>query len=231
MQNNEGLISEKENGNNNIWTRCETRTRKDEVLCGHKRCIECGGCEIACKNENNVPPGIARIRVVTVNEGQPGETNVAVPCMQCSNAPCVAVCPVDALFNRADGIVHVNKETCIGCGYCLYACPFGAPQFPKGSPFGKRGVMDKCTYCAGGPEEAFSAVEQELYGSNRIAEGKLPMCASVCSTKALVAGDAEEVATWFALAPQPEARGMCGVQERPIQLTRIIESGFLNRFR
>ena len=49
-------------------------------------------------------------------------------------------------------------------------------------------------YCAGGPEEAFSAVEQELYGSNRIAEGKLPMCASVCSTKALVAGDAEEVA-------------------------------------
>ena len=83
-----------------------------------KRCIECGGCEIACKNENNVPPGIARIRVVTVNEGQPGETNVAVPCMQCSNAPCVSVCPVDALFNRADGIVHVNKDTCFGCGYC-----------------------------------------------------------------------------------------------------------------
>jgi formate dehydrogenase iron-sulfur subunit len=54
--------------------------------------------------------------------------------------------------------------------------------------------MDKCTYCAGGPEEAFSSEEQELYGSNRIAEGKLPMCASVCSTKALVAGDAEEVA-------------------------------------
>ena len=79
-----------------------------------KRCIECGGCEVACKNENNVPPGIARIRVVTVNEGQPGETNVAVPCMHCSNAPCVSVCPVDALFNRADGIVHVNKETCIG---------------------------------------------------------------------------------------------------------------------
>jgi formate dehydrogenase iron-sulfur subunit len=54
--------------------------------------------------------------------------------------------------------------------------------------------MDKCTYCAGGPEEAFSTREQELYGSNRIAEGKLPICASICSTKALVAGDAEEVA-------------------------------------
>lgn len=159
-----------------------------------KRCIECGGCEVACKNENSVPPGIARIRVVTINEGEPGETNVAVPCMHCSKAPCVAVCPVDALFHRADGIVHVNKETCIGCGYCLYACPFGAPQFPKGSAFGARGVMDKCTYCAGGPEVAFSDRERRLYGANRVAEGKLPACASVCATKALVAGDAEEVA-------------------------------------
>jgi len=159
-----------------------------------KRCIECGGCEVACKNENNVPPGIARIRVVTINEGEPGETNVAIPCMHCSKAPCVAVCPVDALFHRPDGIVQVNKETCIGCGYCLYACPFGAPQFPKGSPFGARGVMDKCTYCAGGPEVPFSERERRLYGANRIAEGKLPMCASICATKALVAGDAEEVA-------------------------------------
>jgi formate dehydrogenase iron-sulfur subunit len=157
------------------------------------RCIECGGCEVGCKNENEVPFGIQRIRVLTVNEGQTGETNVPVPCMHCSNAPCVGVCPVDALFTRADGIVHVNKETCIGCGYCLYACPFGAPQFPTNALFGSRGVMDKCTYCAGGPVEAFSAKEHTIYGSNRVAEGKLPMCASICATKALVAGDAEEV--------------------------------------
>ena len=157
------------------------------------RCIECGGCEVACKNEHDVPKGISRIRVVTVSEGVRGETNVSVPCMHCSKAPCVAVCPVDALFSRADGIVHVNKETCIGCGYCLYACPFGAPQFPTASPFGARGVMDKCTYCAGGPEEVHSDREMQLYGRNRVAEGKLPICASVCATKALVAGDAEEL--------------------------------------
>ncbi len=158
-----------------------------------KRCIECGGCEVACKNENGVPPGIARIRVVTVNEGEPGETNVAVPCMHCSNAPCQTVCPVNALHTRDDGIVQVDKTTCIGCGYCLFACPFGAPQFPKGALFGARGVMDKCTYCAGGPEVPFSEREQRLYGSNRVAQGKLPMCASICATKALVAGDAETV--------------------------------------
>jgi formate dehydrogenase iron-sulfur subunit len=159
-----------------------------------KRCIECGGCEVACKNENHVPMGISRIRVVTVNEGERGETNVPIPCMHCSKAPCVAVCPVDALFTRQDGIVHVNKETCIGCGYCLYACPFGAPQFPTSAPFGARGVMDKCTYCAGGPEEPHSQREVQLYGSNRVADGKLPMCASVCATKALVAGDSPDVA-------------------------------------
>src|SRR3972149_4859851 len=121
-----------------------------------KRCIECGGCEGGGKNETNVP----------------------IPCMHCSKAPCVAVCPVDALFTRQDGIVQVNKDTCIGCGYCLYACPFGAPQFPTSAPFGARGVMDKCTYCAGGPEEPHSQREQQLYGSNRVADGKLPMCAS-----------------------------------------------------
>ena len=158
-----------------------------------KRCIECGGCEVACKNENHVPMGISRIRVVTVNEGEAGETNVPIPCMHCTQAPCVAVCPVDALFTRQDAIVQVNKDTCIGCGYCLYACPFGAPQFPTSAPFGARGVMDKCTYCAGGPEEPHSLREQQLYGSNRVADGKLPMCASICATKALVAGDAKDV--------------------------------------
>jgi formate dehydrogenase iron-sulfur subunit len=157
------------------------------------RCIECGGCEVACKNEHDVPMGIARIRVVTVGEGVRGETNVAVPCMHCTKAPCVSVCPVDALRSREDGVVEVNKKTCIGCGYCLYACPFGAPQFPKGSPFGVRDVMDKCTYCAGGPAEDHSDEELLLYGRNRLAEGKLPFCASVCATKALVAGDAEAI--------------------------------------
>ena len=173
-----------------------------------KRCIECGGCEVACKNEHNLPRDIARIRVVTVNEGQSGETNISVPCMHCSKAPCVAVCPVDALYNRSDGIVLVNKETCIGCGYCLYACPFGAPQFPKGSPFGARGVMDKCTYCAGGPVETHSKQEMRVYGRNRIAEGKLPMCASICSTKALVAGDAAEIAN--VVRQRAAARGSAG---------------------
>ena len=75
----------------------------------------------------------------------------------------------------------------------MYACPFGAPQFPKNGVFESRGAMDKCTFCAGGPEETNSDEEYRLYGQNRIAEGKVPMCASMCSTKALLAGSSEEV--------------------------------------
>lgn len=161
------------------------------------RCIECGGCEVACKNENDVPEGVQRIRVATIKEGEPGETNIPIPCMHCSTPPCKAVCPVDAFYQTDDGLVLWSKDICIGCGYCLYACPFGAPQFPKGDPYGKRGVMDKCTYCAGGPEPAFSPDERRAYGSNRLAEGKLPACGSFCATKALLVGEADEIASIY----------------------------------
>ena len=168
-----------------------------KFLCDVERCIDCNGCVVACKEGNQVPVGINRRRVITINEGRPGEKSVSVACMHCSDAPCIAVCPVDAIYQREDGIVLVNKKACIGCGYCFMACPFGAPQFPSGKVFGARGAMDKCTFCAGGPEETFSEAERKLYGQNRIAEGKVPLCAAMCATKALMAGDASVVADVF----------------------------------
>ncbi|WP_028468911.1 formate dehydrogenase FDH3 subunit beta [Neptunomonas japonica] len=170
---------------------------KMKFLCDSKRCIECNGCVTACKNENNVEWGIQRRRVVTINDGEPGETSISVACMHCTDAPCMAVCPTDVFYQTEDGIVLHNKDGCIGCGYCLFACPFGAPQFPSDAAFGERGKMDKCTFCAGGPEEDNSPEEKAKYGANRIAEGKLPMCAEMCSTKALLAGDAAEVSDIF----------------------------------
>ncbi len=171
-----------------------------KFLCDTKRCIECNGCVTACKNENDdaLEWGIQRRRVVTLNDGEPGENSISVACMHCTDAPCMAVCPADCFEHTEDGIVLHNKDLCIGCGYCLFACPFGAPQFPKQASFGERGKMDKCTFCAGGPNtEPGSLEEREKYGANRIAEGKLPMCASLCSTKALLAGDAEKVSDIF----------------------------------
>jgi formate dehydrogenase iron-sulfur subunit len=96
-----------------------------------------------------VPWGVNRRRVVTLNDGEPGERSISVACMHCSDAPCVAVCPVD------------------GCGYCFYAC---------------------------GPEKDNSKEEFAKYGSNRLAQGKLPACAEMCSTKALLGGDGDVIA-------------------------------------
>jgi Fe-S-cluster-containing dehydrogenase component len=130
-----------------------------KFLCDAERCIECNACVTACKNEHEVPWGINRRRVVTINDGKPGERSISVACMHCSDAPCMAVCPVDCFYQTDDGVVLHSKDLCIGCGYCFYACPFGAPQFPQAGNFGSRGKMDKCTFCAGGPEETNSTAE------------------------------------------------------------------------
>ena len=100
---------------------------------------------------------------------------------------------MNCFYTTEDGVVLHNKDLCIGCGYCFYACPFGAPQYPRVGAFGSRGKMDKCTFCAGGPEPNNSEIEYEKYGANRLAQGKLPICAEVCSTKALLAGDGDVV--------------------------------------
>ncbi|WP_029007486.1 formate dehydrogenase FDH3 subunit beta [Azospirillum halopraeferens] len=163
-------------------------------LCDGERCIECNACVTACKNEHEVPWGINRRRVVTLNDGRPGERSISMACMHCTDAPCAAVCPVDCFYRTDEGVVLHSKDLCIGCGYCFYACPFGAPQYPRATLFGSRGKMDKCTFCAGGPHADNSPEEYAAYGTNRLAEGKLPLCAEMCSTRALLAGDRDEVA-------------------------------------
>jgi formate dehydrogenase iron-sulfur subunit len=164
-------------------------------------CIDCGGCVVACKRTWDVPRDEQRISISTMLEGQegaaglnaqsaralgqgesPGETSIPMQCYHCENAPCVSVCPTDSLISMEDGFVDVRDDLCVGCQYCLSACPFGAPQFPESDEgaaklFGGGGTMDKCTMC----EE-----RQDV--------GKGPACAEECSTDAILVGSAGEIA-------------------------------------
>ena len=161
-----------------------------KFYCDDDRCIDCNGCAVACDEAHELPIGVRRRRVITLNEGVQGqEVSTSIACMHSNDAPCSLVCPVDCFYIRDDGIVLHDKDICIGCGYCLYACPFGAPQFPRDGVFGVKGSMDKCTMCAGGPLPDNTHDEQEEYGQNRISEGKVPVCAAMCSTKALLVGE------------------------------------------
>jgi Fe-S-cluster-containing dehydrogenase component len=159
------------------------------------RCIGCNRCVEACKAENDVPdePFFFRTwveRYVIKRDGEvlvesisvkgPGprppvqdEPDVVrtffVPklCNQCANPPCVQVCPVGATFSTADGVVLVDRDRCIGCRYCIQACPYGARYLDP-----RARVADKCTFCY-----------------HRIVRGLLPACVEACPTQARVFGD------------------------------------------
>ena len=111
------------------------------------RCSGCDSCTVACKFENNIDLGVFWNRVLAV--GPTGEYPdiemywLPMQCQQCENSPCVGVCPTGASYRDPDNnVVLINKEICIGCEYCMYACPFGVRQFNE-----EEGVVEKCSLC------------------------------------------------------------------------------------
>ena len=176
----------------------ETDMARMKFVCDAERCIECNGCVTACKNENEVPWGVNRRRVVTLNDGVPGET--------------LDLGGLHALLRRAlhGGVPgrlllpHRRRRGAARQGrlhrlrLLLLRLPVRRAAVPDATaPSALRGKMDKCTFCAGGPEANGSQAEFEKYGRNRLAEGKLPACAEMCSTKALLGGDGDVVADIF----------------------------------
>jgi Fe-S-cluster-containing dehydrogenase component len=129
---------------------------------------------VACKQENGVVLGSTWSRVVTVGPTgtYPNVEEYFLPtmCQQCENPECVKVCPTGASYKRDDGVVLVDREKCIGCRYCMMACPYGVRSFNE-----EKKVVEKCTLCVH---------LQDI--------GEKPACVKNCPSKARLFGDLDD---------------------------------------
>lgn len=141
-----------------------------------RKCVACEACTVACNAEWNVPAGRARTHVHrTPVAGRFPNLRSAVhvaQCNHCDRPPCVEACPSGAAWKAEDGVVHVDKDLCIGCGYCVPACPYDARFI---DPVTSK--VDKCDFCAA-----------------RLARGLAPVCVTTCTAHAKYFGDLDDPA-------------------------------------
>ena len=141
------------------------------MLVDTRRCIACQACTMACSMENVSPEGQFRTVVATYAvTDQTGKTGLSVLprlCNHCEEPPCIPVCPVGATFKRKDGIVLVDGERCVGCAYCVQACPYDA-RFVNHHT----GKADKCTFCSHRVFGDINNPQSEISRRLVVAEGK-----------------------------------------------------------
>lgn len=189
--------------------------RRWVMVIDQRKCVGCHACTIACVAENKLPPGVVYRPVVTEERGEFPNVNLKFiprPCMQCDAPPCVPVCPVKATWKRPDGVVVIDYDKCIGCRYCLNACPYGA----RTSDFGlyytdaNRGKNAASEATLGEEAAVWETEPNHEYGKNwtrdhhrspvgnarkchfclhRLEVGELPMCVTTCIGRATYFGD------------------------------------------
>lgn len=175
------------------------------------RCVGCAACAVACKAENSVTSSTPEDykkrrlmewnRVVTVFKGKYPNANASIMpliCNHCEHPPCVKVCPVDATYKREDGLVLQRYERCIGCKYCMVACPYQQRFFNFYEQEDKEyhnpdvpprisGIVEKCTFCRHRIDKAIA--EGKKIGSP---DGVEPACTQACPAKTRTFGDLDD---------------------------------------
>lgn len=171
-----------------------------------RKCVGCQTCTIACKQTNNTPPSTFWRWVADCESGSyPDVQRVFLPmgCQHCANPPCLEVCPTTATYKRPDGIVDIHYDLCIGCGYCVVACPYLArnivlhqqPYYEAGpippetlmAHPDRVGVATKCNFCLPRVE---AGLDQGL--APGVDADASPVCAGSCIANALHFGDLDD---------------------------------------
>ncbi|HSR47176.1 MAG TPA: 4Fe-4S dicluster domain-containing protein [Anaerolineales bacterium] len=170
------------------------------MVIDQSKCTGCGYCTLACRAHNDVAPGMEWNTVLESGQVAGEQVYLPRPCMHCEQAPCVDVCPVKASVHRADGIVMMDYDRCIGCRYCEVACPYAARSFnweaftgrnPAVPRWGEpevarrpRGVVEKCTFCVHRIDRGLS-----LGLTPGVDPNATPACVVACPTGARTFGD------------------------------------------
>jgi Fe-S-cluster-containing dehydrogenase component len=160
-----------------------------------RKCIGCQACTVACKAENLTPDGVHWNRVLKTEVGKYPSVRrqfLPLPCMHCENPPCVSVCPTGASYKRPDGIVMIDYDRCVGCKYCIAACPYGVRTYVEEvrSYFPNAGLSEIEQYRAG--EHKAGVVEKCTFCVHRIDNGQEPACVQTCPPHARYFGDLED---------------------------------------
>lgn len=182
-----------------------------------RKCVGCHACTVACIAENKLPPGVVYRPVIEEEIGtypNVARRFVPRPCMQCENPPCVPVCPVGATYTNEEGIVEMNYERCIGCRYCITACPYSARYADFGFTYTQGNANADGLILGSEIADKYERATNFEYGrqyprepgrnspvgnarkchfcQHRILNGQLPACVTTCIGRATLFGDAND---------------------------------------
>jgi Fe-S-cluster-containing hydrogenase components 1 len=157
------------------------------------KCRNARKCMSACQHAHHLRPEQHHINVLKMQETRNTPPfYMAKPCQHCDNPPCVAVCPVDATFKRPDGIVLIDNERCIGCRFCIAACPYSARVFNWAEPILAEEDKELTYNVELNVPQRKGTISKCLFSADRLREGKLPYCVSACPNGVYYFGDENE---------------------------------------